>query len=167
MNDPSGSAAGGLSVRPLAPDDLPAVRALLRAIGWADNYIEGQAGSLAALVHDPHGQALVAVAGEAVIGFVSVLFAPWNRLAQVHGLAVAPASQRRGVASTLIAAAEAFARQQGGRGVFVDTPIDNVTARAFYTANGYREAYVMPEYYAEGLDGVTYLKLFGRAAAGR
>jgi ribosomal-protein-alanine N-acetyltransferase len=94
---------------------------------------------------------------------VTVLFAPWNRLAQVHGLAVAPGYQRQGVASALIAVTETFVRERGGRGVFVDTPVNNATARAFYTANGYAEAYVMPEYYAEGLDGITFLKLFGKA----
>jgi ribosomal protein S18 acetylase RimI-like enzyme len=54
------------------------------------------------------------------------------------------------VAAALVAAAEGFARQQGGRGVFVDTPVNNHVARAFYHAQGYAEAYVMPEYYAPG-----------------
>ena len=141
-------------------EDLPAVRGLLGAIGWEAQYVEGQAASLRALQADPNGRALVALAGGEVAGFVTVVFAPWNRLAQVHGLAVAPAVQRQGVAAALVAAAETFARERGGRGVFVDTPVDNQGARAFYAAQGYAEAYVMPEYYAEGLDGVTYLKLF-------
>ena len=143
--------------------DLEAVQQLLRAIGWAEQYVQGQAGSLAALHRDPNGQALVAAEGPGLIGFVTVLFAQWNQLAQVHGLAVDPAHRRQGVASALLAAAENFAREKGGRGVFVDTPVDNHAARAFYAANGYGEAYVMPEYYAEGLDGVTYLKLFKRS----
>ena len=36
----------------------------------------------------------------------------------------------------------------------------NGDAQSFYRALGYQQAYVMPEYYGEGLDGVTYLKLF-------
>jgi ribosomal protein S18 acetylase RimI-like enzyme len=51
-------------------------------------------------------------------------------------------------------------RAEGGRGLYVDTPVTNEIARSFYEALGYRQAYVMPEYYDEGLDGVTYLKLF-------
>ena len=35
-------------------------------------------------------------------GFVSVEFRSWNRLGQLHGLAVDPRLKRRGVASTLI-----------------------------------------------------------------
>jgi ribosomal protein S18 acetylase RimI-like enzyme len=149
-----------LELRPFVPADAPGLRALLEKLGWAARYVQGQADSLDALYRDPHGLALVALDGPALIGFVTALFAPWNQLTQVHGLAVVLAYRRRGVASALIAAAEDFARQHGGRGVFVDTPVDNHTARAFYLANGFAEAYVMPEYYAEGLDGVTYLKLF-------
>ncbi len=153
------------TIRGFEPEDLPGIQALLADIGWEAHYIQGQAGSLLALQRDPNGRAWVASAGTDIIGYVTVLFAPWNRLAQVHGLAVAPGRQRQGVASALIARAEAFVREQGGRGVFVDTPVDNTRARAFYAANGYAEAYVMPEYYSEGLDGVTYLKLFKAAAA--
>jgi ribosomal protein S18 acetylase RimI-like enzyme len=147
--------------------DLEAVRGVLKGIGWEAQYVEGQAESLRALPGHANARAMVAVEAGEVVGFVTVLFAPWNRLAQVHGLAVAPGFQRRGVASALVGAAEWFARARGGRGVFVDTPVDNAAARAFYAANGYAEAYVMPEYYAEGLDGVTYLKLFEKGKPAR
>ena len=150
------------TLRPFTAADLPALRAVLAAIGWAPQYVQGQLDSLPVFSANPHARVLVAAAGDQVVGFVTVLFAAWNRLAQVHGLAVTPSHQRQGQASALLAAAEAFARGLGARGVFVDTPVDNTTARAFYLANGYREAYVMPEYYAEGLDGVTYLKLFSK-----
>ena len=151
-----------INYRNFEQSDLAGVRAVLAALGWAPQYVTGQLESVQALHGNPNGRVVVAAAEEAVAGFVTVLVAAWNRLAQVHGLAVAPAFRRRGVASALVAAAEDFARAQAARGVFVDTPVDNHAARAFYLANGYREAYVMPEYYAEGLDGVTYLKLFGR-----
>jgi ribosomal protein S18 acetylase RimI-like enzyme len=150
------------TIRPFTTADLPALRAVLAAIGWAPQYVQGQLNSFQGLSADPHGHVLVAEADGEVVGFVTVLFAAWNRLAQVHGLAVVPSRQRQGLATALLAAAEVFARGLGARGVYVDTPVDNLTARDFYRANGYREAYVMPEYYAEGLDGVTYLKLFAK-----
>ena len=93
-------------------------------------------------------------------GFVSVEFREWNRLGQLHGLAVDPDLKRRGIASVLVGRAEEFVQGEGGRGVYVDTPVTDGAARSFYEALGYRQAYVMPEYYDEGLDGVTYLKLF-------
>ena len=93
-------------------------------------------------------------------GFVCVEYREWNRLGQLHGLAVDPAFKRRGIASELVRRAEQFVRAEGGRGLYVDTPVTNEIARSFYEALGYQQAYVMPEYYDKGLDGVTYLKLF-------
>ena len=51
-------------------------------------------------------------------------------------------------------------RAEGGRGLYVDTPVTNEIGGSFYEALGYWQGYVMPEYYDEGLDGVAYLKLF-------
>jgi hypothetical protein len=50
--------------------------------------------------------------------------------------------------------------EQRARGLYADTPVTNEIGRSFYEALGYWQAYRMPEYYDEGLDGVTYLKLF-------
>jgi ribosomal protein S18 acetylase RimI-like enzyme len=79
-------------------------------------------------------------------GFVCVEYREWIRLGQVQGLAVDPVLKRRGIASELLHRAEEFVQAEGGRGI--------------YEALGYRQAYVMPEYYEEGLDGVTCLKRF-------
>ena len=97
---------------------------------------------------------------ERVWGFVSVEFREWNRLGQLQGLAVAPDSKRRGIASALVRRAEEFVLGQSGRGVYVDTPVTNEAARHLYQDLGYELAYTMPDYYDDGLDGVTYLKLF-------
>jgi ribosomal protein S18 acetylase RimI-like enzyme len=35
-----------------------------------------------------------------------------------------------------------------------------VQARGFYDARGFTEAYRMPRYYADDVDGVTYAKFF-------
>jgi ribosomal protein S18 acetylase RimI-like enzyme len=93
-------------------------------------------------------------------GFLCVEYRGWNRLGQVHGLAVKPALNRRGIVSELVRRAEGFVRAEGGRGLYADTPVTNETGRRCYEALGFRQAYVMPAYYDVGLDGVTYLKLF-------
>lgn len=94
------------------------------------------------------------------IGFIFVEYHAWNRLAQIQGLAVDPAFYRQGVASALVAHAEAFARQHHARGIYVDTPTTNERGRQFYEALGYQTGYIMPRYYADTLDGVTYQKFF-------
>src|SRR5919206_1889272 len=57
----------------------------------------------------------------------------------VDALAVDPAWQRRGVATRLLAEAEAIAGRAGLRGVAVDTGLANAPARALYEAYGFRE----------------------------
>ena len=81
-------------------------------------------------------------------------------MAQIHGLVVDPSARYRGIAARLIVEAEAFAIAKQGRGVYVDTPVTNTGARAFYIKQGYKQDYIMTDYYDTDLDGVTYLKLF-------
>jgi len=141
-----------------------AVRELLAKNSWEEHYVAGQLAGLDALSGAPlpgtRTKVYVCEAEERLSGFVCVQYREWNRLGQLQGLAVDPALKRRGIAADLVHRAEEFVRAEGGRGLYVDTPVTNETGRSFYEALGYRQAYVMPEYYEEGLDGVTYLKLF-------
>ncbi len=140
------------------------VGGILAKNGWQERYIAGQLAGLDALsgAAPPGTRAKVCVSEveNRVGGFVCVEYREWNRLGQVQGLAVDPSLKRRGIASALVRRAEGFVRAEGGRGLYADTPVTNEVGRGFYEALGYRRAYVMPEYYDEGLDGVTYLKLF-------
>jgi ribosomal protein S18 acetylase RimI-like enzyme len=142
------------------------IREILTKNGWEERYIAGQLAALDVLSGDTRpgtrGKVYVAEPESLLSGFVCVEFREWNRLGQLHGLAVDPDLKRRGTASALVRYAETFVREEGGRGIYVDTPATNEAARGFYLALGYRHAYTMPEYYDEGLDGVTFLKLFPR-----
>jgi ribosomal protein S18 acetylase RimI-like enzyme len=142
------------------PQHAPAIGALLAGHGWEQRYISGQLAAATRLAADPDGHVLVTLTGEQVVGFAAVQVHQWNRLAQLHGLAVHPARLRRGIASRLVAEAERFARTRGARGIKVDTPVTNQRARGFYRANGYVEDYVMTRYYADDLDGITLVKFF-------
>jgi ribosomal protein S18 acetylase RimI-like enzyme len=140
------------------------VREVLAKNGWEEHYIAGQLAGLDVLSGDAlpgrSGKVWVSEVEERLSGFVCVEYREWNRLGQLQGLAVDPALKRRGIATDLVHRAEEFVRGEGGRGLYVDTPVTNEIGRSFYEALGYRQAYVMPEYYDEGLDGVTYQKLF-------
>ncbi len=76
--------------------------------------------------------------------FVSVEYREWNRLGQPQVVAVDLDLKWQGIASTLVRRAEKFVRGEGGRGLYVDTPVTNEIGRRFYEALGYREAYVVP-----------------------
>jgi ribosomal protein S18 acetylase RimI-like enzyme len=142
------------------------VREALEKNGWEERYVAGQLAGLAVLsanlLPGAQGRVYVCELEGRLGGFVSVEFRQWNRLGHLHGLVVDPSLKQRGIASALVRRAEEFVQEVGGRGIYVDTPVTNQTARSFYRALGYWRAYTMPEYYDEGLDGVTYLKLFPR-----
>ncbi len=143
-------------VRPFEARDRPAVEAILAALGWSRGEVDGQLGAMQA----PDARVLVAEADGVVGGFVTVGLRAWNRLAQLDGLAVAPARRRRGLASALLAAAEVLARDAGMRGIRVDTPVDNAPARALYLARGYAPGDRMPRYYGDDTDGIAYSVFF-------
>ena len=133
---------------------------MLTVESWTSDQIEGQLQAIRRLATSDTGLAVVAENKEGFSGFLSVEFYRWNRLTQIHGLAVVPGSRRRGIGSLLVSAAERFSRSTGARGVYVDTPVNNEPARAFYEAIGYAAAYEMPRYYSDELDGVTYTRFF-------
>jgi ribosomal protein S18 acetylase RimI-like enzyme len=136
------------------------IGSLLRAHRWTEQYIEGQLVVAAALASSDNGAALVAAVDGSFAGFVTIEVHRWNGLAQLHGLAVRPEHLRQGVGSRLVEEAERIALEQNSRGIYVDTPIDNYPAQAFYVAQGYREDHRMSRYYADTLDGITYIKFF-------
>ncbi|HEY7175816.1 MAG TPA: GNAT family N-acetyltransferase [Micromonosporaceae bacterium] len=136
------------------------VSALLGSVGWEQRYIDGQLGAVAQLGSSSDGCVYVCTADGHVTGFVSAVLARWNMLGQIHGLAVDPAARRGGIARAFVTKAEDHLRSLGARGVHVDTPVDNLLGRRFYEAIGFTQDYVMSRYYADDLDGVTYVRFY-------
>ncbi len=155
-----------LTIRAVATSDLPHIRRILLAIGWEERYIAGSERAAAGLPGRPDASVNVALLDGVPSGFCAVEYHAWNALAQIQWLAVDPACHRRGIARALVAEAEAWARTQGARGIYLDTPVDNLRGRAFYEACEFVAAYVMPRYYDDAKDGVTYQRFFdGRSGA--
>jgi ribosomal protein S18 acetylase RimI-like enzyme len=142
-----------------SPKYQPSIRTILTRIGWAEQYISSAEQNMHVLSQDKENYGVyMAVTGEVAVGFLYIQYYAWNRLSQIHGLAVDPDFQRQGIAYALVARAEGFARLKRARGIYVDTPASNIGGRKFYEAVGYHIGYVMPRYYEDDLDGVTYQK---------
>jgi ribosomal protein S18 acetylase RimI-like enzyme len=144
-----------------SPKYRSAIRLILTKIGWAEQYISAAAQNMHHFSQDTENYGVyMAVSDEVVAGFLYVQYYAWNQLCQIHGLAVDPEVQRQGIASALVTRAEEFAKSKNARGIYVDTPTLNLGGRKFYEAVGYQVGYIMPRYYEDKLDGVTYQKFF-------
>jgi ribosomal protein S18 acetylase RimI-like enzyme len=150
-------------VRPLLPSDLPHIRRILLAIGWAERHIAGSEVAATGLAGRADAAVYVATMQDVRVGFCAIQRHAWNNLVQIQWLAVDPARQRQGAAWTLVGRAMDWARTQGARGVFLDTPAGNLGGRRFYEAVGFAPAYVMPRYYDDATGGVTYQRFFDQA----
>ena len=150
-----------VSILDYLPEYQSSIRKILEKIGWAEHYIISMEQSANLFSKDKENFGVyVALFRGTVVGFLSIQYYAWNQLCQIQGLAVDPEFQGQGIASTLVTRAEDFARSKKARGIYVDTPILNSGGRKFYEAVGYQVGYIMPRYYEDKLDGVTYQKFF-------
>jgi ribosomal protein S18 acetylase RimI-like enzyme len=148
-----------LSILDFSPEHRASIRKILTNVGWAEQYILAMEEAVDVFSQDPETYGVyLAFSNDEPIGYLYIQYYAWNHMCQIQGLAVDPAYQRQGVASALVERAEAFARSKNARGVYVDTPTTNNGGRKFYESVGYRFGYLMPRYYEDGLDGVTYQK---------
>ena len=150
-----------LTILNYSPNYQSSIRAILTKIGWAEPYIASAEQNMQTLSQDKETYGTyVAVVNEAAAGFLYVQYYAWNQLCQIHGLAVDPEFQCHGIASALVGRAEDFARTKKARGIYVDMPTLNRGGRKFYETIGFQLGYIMPRYYEDQLDGVTYQKFF-------
>lgn len=114
---------------------------------------------LAFLPYLTGGEALAFVAEEKrrVIGFI--LAVREGEDIHIHDLAVVPEQRRKGVASALLQ--RLFSAAKGARRVRLEVRVSNLPARAFYAKHGFREAALLPRYYANGEDGLLMIRDLG------
>jgi ribosomal-protein-alanine N-acetyltransferase len=78
--------------------------------------------------------------------------------AEILTLGVVPGARRGGVATVLLAAAEARAAEAGARTIYLEVASTNTAARALYAAAGYAQAGLRRQYYADGSDALILLR---------
>jgi ribosomal protein S18 acetylase RimI-like enzyme len=154
-----------IQIRSFSGEDYEQLEILLKSIGWAEQYVAGQMQCIRNLFNVTDGDVVVATRSGKIVGFIQVQHHAWNRMSQLHGLVVSPNCRRQGVARSLVARAEDLAKFRGSRGMYVDTPSNNLVGKSFYMSVGFSIGYVMPEFYEEGLDGITFQRFFPRNIA--
>lgn len=74
----------------------------------------------------------------------------------IHDIAVAPAHRRKGVGSALLTHLLSVAGD--ARRLRLEVRASNSAARAFYQKHGFKEVALLPNYYANGEDGILMIR---------
>lgn len=136
------------------------VQLILKQLNWTPSQIAGQVESLSKFSSSEKDKVYVAKVANQIVGYISLEIHSWNNLAQIQGLAVDPRQRRHSIGTKLVREIEGYVKEKKVRGIYMDTPVTNTGGRKFYENLGYRQDYIMTEYYDAGVDGVTNLKLF-------
>lgn len=140
-------------VRPCLPADLPAVHSLLAQLEEVASSGGGLSLKQLAAMYDEMDTApdfylnLVAVSGETVLGFISLVFYKTffhkGGTALINELVVSSAARGQGIGRMLIEQAQCEALARGMDELEVGTEEENTAAQKFYQACGFDESYVL------------------------
>lgn len=140
------------SLRRADPADFDAIAALEAACFVASDgaFTRRQ---LRALLANPNAMWQISLDGRAMACWLKTgnSRARWARL---YSLAVHPALRGLGWGRRLLEAGLVWMRQEGLTTCRAEVKADNTTARRLYAACGFREAGLLRDYYAPGVDGV-------------
>jgi [ribosomal protein S18]-alanine N-acetyltransferase len=153
--------AARVRVRRATPTDLTTLLALEQSAFTGDRLSRAQYRR-----HLASASALVLVAQDgagAVLGSALLLFRRGSTLARLYSIASAPAARGRGVGATLLAAAEAAARERGCRALRLEVRVDNGAAIGLYERAGYLRIGRYGAYYDDGADAWRYEKVLALA----
>src|SRR5690606_28536646 len=116
--------------------------------------------SLSRLLSRESAVIFVAQAGDEVVGDAIVLFRSGFKTARLYSMIVSPAWRGRGVARSLLAAAEAAARERGSVSLRLEVREDNRPAIALYRNHGYEVVGAASDYYEDGGGAIRMRKRF-------
>jgi len=98
--------------------------------------------------------------GTEIVGFVagSVKEDCGEPQGHISGIAVEPAFRRRGIATALLKRCEETFRREGFKRISLEVRPSNSAARSLYEKLGFKPAFVVRRYYADGEDALVYEK---------
>jgi ribosomal-protein-alanine N-acetyltransferase len=111
------------------------------------------------------GRTLVAEDDGAIVGFVIGCSEPRN-LGHIITIDVTPHRQRQQIGSRLLSKIERWLWSRGAEAIYLETPVDDSRARAFYDKHGYFIFDRIEAYYPPSLDAFLMIKTSKRTESG-
>ena len=100
---------------------------------------------------------LIAEADDEIVGFVIGTSEP-RRLGHIITIDVIPHRQRQRIGSRLLDEIERWLWDQGIEAIYLETPVDDSGAQAFYEKHGYFVLDRIEDYYNDSLDALVMMK---------
>lgn len=142
-----------MAIRPLSPNDVPAVITILKSAPEAANWSERSIAEAAAYAG---GVVLVSELGSEVTGFLIARVT--GDEAEILNLAIAPERRRKGDGRALIEAVLAESKLRGVKRVFLEVRDSNENAIAFYSKHGFSKVGRRPAYYRDPEEAALLLE---------
>ena len=101
---------------------------------------------------------LVLAEGDALDGYVMVLFSRGTSMARLYSIAVDPAARGRGVGRALVEAAEAESRERDCAYLRLEIRKDNSASVGLFRAMGYKQFGEFADYYEDHMDAWRFEK---------
>lgn|SRR5690554_65174 len=105
----------------------------------------------------------ILVIDQPVQAYLLLLFRRGTSLARIYSLAVAPQARGRGLARTLMQAAESYARQRNALFLRLEVADTNEAAIGLYRSLGFRPIKHLASYYEDGADALQLEKRLERS----
>jgi len=156
---------GSLSIRPLAPADIPGIASWVAATPLWQRYHVTEASFTERLANGLANGATIFIAERvgAVLGFVwLVARGAFNRSAYIQLIGVRPEARAHGVGRALMEFAEAHAPT---RDMFLLVSDFNTDAQKFYARLGYRQVGKLDDYVVQGVSELVLWKPLERERA--
>jgi ribosomal-protein-alanine N-acetyltransferase len=139
-----------MELRVATPDDIDGIMTLetptFGTDAWSAETMSSELGST-------HTYYLVAVEGDAILGYGGLLAPRASEDADIQTIAVAPSARRTGLGRQLMTALIAEAANRNAKHVFLEVRADNPNARALYDSLGFEQIALRPKYYQpDGVD---------------
>ncbi len=151
----------GLSLCEADAGDLDSL-ADIEALSFSSDRLSRR--SFARHIGSRNAAVIVARSLSEIAGYALVLFRSNSRIARLYSLAVAPAFAGQSVGRMLLCEAQRVAHLRGADRLRLEVRTDNNRARSLYLSAGYQEIRDLPDYYADGGDGIRYEIALGRGA---
>ncbi len=105
---------------------------------------------------------LIAMLGGRIAGYAMVFYRSTSRTARLYSIATAPEARGKGVAATLMTAAERAARNRGCVALRLEVREDNAGAIALYRRLGYEQFGRHEDYYFDGAPALRLQRSLAR-----